>query len=253
MYGGVQGFHPPGKDFGGSGVIGNFLDRQPGRTQRFCSAAAASAARSAGLGDAARTLEAWDGRGAEASRGATLFQAWYDAVREGLRREIYGDVPGYLSYAAVDSSIAAGLRGELEAAAVRKAAEAVGRPWGQVQRLALEHPLEGIPVLGAVLGFGRGGIPRVGTPHTVNVSDYVRREDGLVARNGPSQRHVADLSDLDAGGFVLPGGQSGFPRDRHAFDQLPVWESGGLIPVPVSRSGSEAREVARLRLMPARD
>jgi penicillin amidase len=219
---------------------------------RFRSAAA-SAFRSAGLEDEARTLQEWDGRGAEDSRGAALFQAWYDAVREGLRREIHGDRPGYLPYAEVDASIAGGLSLELQAAAVREARQVVGRTWGEVQRLTLEHPLGGIPVAGALLGFGRAGIPRAGTPHTVNVSDYVRRDDGLVARNGPSQRHVSDLSDLDRGGFVLPGGQSGFPRDPHAFDQLAVWESGGLIPVPVSRSGSEARAVASLRLTPARE
>jgi len=41
-------------------------------------------------------------------------------------------------------------------------------------------------------------------------------------RHGVSQRHVVDLADSDGcGGFILPGGQSGFSRSPHAFDQPP--------------------------------
>lgn len=214
-------------------------------------AVAARAFRAAGFPDAAATLEGWDGSGSPESRGATLFQAWYDGVRRGMRRDIYGDEAGFLPFAAVEEAVAAGLPEELAVEAARSAASLEGRSWGDVQRLALDHPLAAVPLAGALLGFGRRGIPRAGTPHTVNVSDYVSGADGLVARNGPSQRHVSDLSDLDAGGFVLPGGQSGYPRDRHAFDQLPLWESGGLVPLPVSREGAEARAVTTLRLVPA--
>jgi penicillin amidase len=63
---------------------------------------------------------------------------------------------------------------------------------------------------------------------------------------------VVDLGDPDAGGFVLPGGQSGLPRSPHAFDQLPLWLEGRLAPLPLGRAAVEARTVSRLRLVPER-
>ncbi|RMH11506.1 MAG: hypothetical protein D6701_14995 [Gemmatimonadetes bacterium] len=63
---------------------------------------------------------------------------------------------------------------------------------------------------------------------------------------------MVDLADVDgAGGFVLPGGQSGLPRSPHAFDQLPRWERGELVPLPVARRGVEARAVGGFTLRPA--
>ncbi|HSG49569.1 MAG TPA: penicillin acylase family protein, partial [Longimicrobiales bacterium] len=211
---------------------------------------AAEAFRRAGEDQAAAEVEAWEGDGSLESRGATLFHAWYDGVRQGLMAEIYGAAGGYLSYAAVADAIRTGLPGGMAEEAARTAAAWGGRPWGEVHQLSLDHPLAQLPLLRIALGFGRGGIPRTGTPHTVNVAEYAPGAENFPVRNGPSQRHVADLADLDAGGFVLPGGQSGFPRGRHAFDQFPLWEAGGLVPVPMSRGAAEARTRATLRLEP---
>jgi acyl-homoserine lactone acylase PvdQ len=51
---------------------------------------------------------------------------------------------------------------------------------------------------------------------------------------------------------VLPGGQSGLPRSPHAFDQLPLWRSGRLVPLPLARAAVESRTATRLRLIPER-
>ena len=59
------------------------------------------------------------------------------------------------------------------------------------------------------------------------------------------------MADPDgSGGFILPGGQSGFPGSEHAFDQLPGWLAGALAPVPIGRNRAEAATVRRLRLIP---
>ena len=53
-----------------------------------------------------------------------------------------------------------------------------------------------------------------------------------------------------SGGFILPGGQSGYPNNPHSFDQLELWREGRLWLLPTERSRVEARSVATLRLEP---
>ena len=211
---------------------------------------AARALRLAGHPALADTVAGWDGAGSLESIAPTLFHAWYEAVRSALRARAYGeDEPwGYLSHAAVLEALSQGLPEAVATAAGERAASAA-EPWGRVHPLSLEHPLAQVAALEALFDFGREGIPRAGTPHTVDVAEYTSGE-GFPVRNGASQRHVSDLADLDAGGFVLPGGQSGYPGGRHALDQLPLWMRGELIPVPLSREGAEARARRRLQLLP---
>jgi acyl-homoserine lactone acylase PvdQ len=57
----------------------------------------------------------------------------------------------------------------------------------------------------------------------------------------------------DAGGFILPTGQSGNPLDRHYRDQWPVWLDGGLWRIPLDYGAATARTVHTLRLEPARE
>ena len=122
----------------------------------------------------------------------------------------------------------------------------------EIHSLSLDHALAGVPVIGPLLGFGRRGIAREGSRHTVNVSWFGGEGPPFTAFHGPSQRHVVDMGDLDgSGGFILPGGQSGFPRSPHAFDQLPRWLRGDLWLLPVARERVEERTVSRLRLIPA--
>ncbi|UCC24324.1 MAG: penicillin acylase family protein [Gemmatimonadales bacterium] len=211
---------------------------------------AVDAFRAVGAEAEADQVAAWDGSGGLDSRGATLFYAWYEAVGRELRRDVYGEPAGYLAYARIHEALDGGLSPERLARTGREALEIGARPWGEVHRLSLDHPLARVPVVGPLFGFGEAGIPRTGTPHTVNVAEYIPTPEGFAVRRGPSQRHVADLADLDAGGFVIPGGQSGYPEGEHSFDQFPLWSEGGLIPVPMTRAGVEARTRSRLVLAP---
>ncbi len=212
---------------------------------------AVAAFREIGAEAEAEEVAAWDGSGQLDSRAATLFHAWYEAVQAVLRGEVYGQAEGYFAYARVLEALDRGLSREQLAQTARMALEQGSAPWGEVHQLELDHPMARVPLLGALFGFGENGIPRKGTPHTVNVAEYRATPDGFHVRWGPSQRHVTDLSDMDGGGFVLPGGQSGFPGGEHALDQLPVWQAGGLIPVPLSRDRVEERTRARLTLVSA--
>jgi penicillin amidase len=215
--------------------------------------AAAAAFRAAGHPALADSLSAWDGTTTIDRREPLLFHAWAEALRFRLARAAYGDETGYFPRDALDRLLAAGEVGEAMASeAAREAVERAGAlAWGDAHPLALEHPLGAVPALATTLGFASRSFPVPGDPFTVNVASHGGRAPPFVVTHGPSQRHVVDLGDLDAGGFVLPGGQSGLPRSRHAFDQLPLWLSGELVPLPLSRAAVEARTASRLRLLPA--
>jgi penicillin G amidase len=223
---------------------------------------AVEAFRGAGLEELAARLEGWDRIAGPGSTEATLFQTWWTALRTRLGSHYYGGRrAGYFPDAAVETALAKGagaeptsglqLPPELPREAARFAAQYADLPWGEAQSLTLDHPLSAVPVVGRLLKFGRSGIPRVGGPQSPNVNPVGGSRPPFRSGYGPSQRHVVDMADPDgSGGFILPGGQSGYPANRHSFDQLDLWTEGRLWLLPKERSLVEARTVATLRLLP---
>lgn len=208
----------------------------------------------AGLESEARSLEGWDGSSSLESRPAALFWTWRALFLGHLRRWLYGEEGGFTPGVALERILEMGhpLADSLGPLAASEAARRLqGRAWGEIQVLDLGHPLQTIPVMGKLLGFGRENLPREGSPFTVNVSHAGGARLPFRVTAGPSQRHVVDLADPDgSGGFVLPGGQSGYPRSPHADDQLKVWQRGELIPLPLDRGRVEAQAAKRLLLVP---
>jgi penicillin amidase len=212
---------------------------------------AVEAFRAAGLNDLARRLAGWDRRAALESTEATLFHAWWTSLRRTFMEHYYGGGQGYFPGSVVERALDGELElpdGLLEAAA-REASEHADLPWGEAHRLVLDHPLAQIPLLGSLFRFGRADIPRAGGPHSPNVAPFSGSRPPFRVVWGPSQRHVVDMADPDgSGGFVLPGGQSGYPANPHAFDQLELWQEGRLWLLPLARSRVEERAVATVRL-----
>lgn len=215
---------------------------------------AAGTLREAGFEEEAASLEAWDGAATKDSRAATLFMSWRAAMITGLRRSLYGGPAGYTPQRAVERVIDQRhpLLDSLAPAAARQAAEvSADLTWGEAHQLSLDHPLGRIPVIGSLLGFGRSDIPREGSPGSVNAAHASGGRPPFRMTYGASERHVVDMADVDgSGGFILPGGQSGYPRHPNAFDQLERWLDGELFLLPMLRSTVEARTVTRLRLVP---
>jgi len=214
---------------------------------------ALEAFREAGLEDAARRLEAWDGEADPGSTEATLFHAWWTALRLAFREAYYGGSAGYFPDRVVETALEGRLEipPGLKAAAARTAAPFGSVPWGEAHRLTLDHPLAAIPVVRPLFRFGRSGIPRAGGPYSVNVGPFNGSRPPFRSGYGPSQRHVVDMADPDgSGGFILPGGQSGYPDNPHAFDQLELWQEGRLWLLPLARDRVEGRTVATVRLEP---
>ena len=50
---------------------------------------------------------------------------------------------------------------------------------------------------------------------------------------GSQARHISDMSDLDANHFLLLGGQDGWFRSSTFMDQMPMWEKGTYIQIPM--------------------
>ncbi len=214
---------------------------------------AVRAFRNAGLDEAASSLERWDGRASIESREASIFFTWIEGVRSGLRTDLYGEDRGYLPLYVVEEALDRqdGLTDEVGVAAARAALASADDSWGSLHQLVLTHPLASVPALGRLMGFRRAPLPRPGSYHSPNVADFSGRAPPFSVTHGPSQRHVVDLGDVDgAGGFILPGGQSGYPRSPHSRDQLKRWRGGELWMLPLAREKVETRSVSRLRLVP---
>lgn len=243
-----------GSDYDAESMRAMQLDVRSAFIARYRSQASA-AFRRAGLDGLAALLEAWDGRATLESTEATLFHAWAEALRTGLRARFhraaggFGYFPQYMVGRALDAGGTA--VDSLAAHAALEAAGAYGRPWGQVHLLRISHPFQDVPLIGGLLGFGRRDLPRPGDDYTVDAAPFEGNVSMFEVTSGPSQRSVADLGDLGrAGGFILPGGQSGRPANRHSWDQLERWQRGELWRLPLDRSEVEARTVSRLRLLP---
>jgi penicillin G amidase len=250
---------------------------------------AVEAFRSANLNDLALRLERWDRHASLESTEATLFHTWWATLHLLYRDHYYaggrsdgegnrggrnggeesrgwrGYFPGRVLEMALEQRPGKRAGDPAEAArweqeelppefpgeAARLAVEFSDLPWGEAQSLTLDHPLASVPLLGQLLRFGRSGIPRVGGPHSVNVNPIGGVRPPFRSGSGPSQRHVVDMANPDgSGGFILPGGQSGYPAHPHAFDQLELWTKGRLWLLPTERSRVEARTVATVRLVP---
>lgn len=209
--------------------------------------------REAGLNAEADQLANWDGAYRVEQTEPALFSGWLDEIRNELRAVRYTGGGGYFSGLAVERALDAGeVTPQMSARAATAAFDrAGGRPWGEVHTLTLDHPLAAVSILERIFGFGERGIARAGGPETVNVASYGGSGGAFTVVHGPSQRHVVDMADPDgSGGFILPGGQSGYPEGRHSLDQLERWERGELLLLPLSRARVEARALSSLRLLP---
>jgi penicillin amidase len=229
-----------------------FVDRRIGQ--------AVTAFQDAGFPDLARQLETWDRLADLESTEATLFHTWWRNVYLAARNHYYDGETGYFPAqfleefleGTVEMPDGIDLPSNLLEDAARAAAEYDDLPWGEAHRLTLDHPMSVVPVLGALFRFGRSGIPRTGGPYSINVAGFGGSHPPFTTAYGPSQRHVIDMADPDgSGGFILPGGQSGYPSSPHSFDQLELWRAGRLWLLPLERNRVEQRSVATVRMEPA--
>lgn len=225
---------------------------------------AAGSAESAGSAAMATRLRAWDARATPRSAEAAWFYVWYEAMRDQVAHDLYGRRGGYLPGTTLDQVLDrralpwhdADASAAYDSIARRSARQAdsltVGKVWGDLHRIAIEHPLGSVASLNKAFRFNIGPTGRGGSPNTVNVSQFFVDAWPVTSTYAASQRHVVDLGNIDgAGGFILPSGQSGLPFDPDYRNQWPRWLAGGLWLIPLDQSRATERAVRHLRLVPA--
>jgi penicillin amidase len=186
----------------------------------------------------ARLLREWNGAYAAESAGALAYELMIaDLARRLIRPIRYKALSAiWTGRALIAEEIltapAVALRRAIPRA-LRRAARIVGRlrNWGGAHRLALRHPFATLPVIGRRYRFG--DVPCDGGNDTLNKSGHDPVRGKHRVRHGASARFIADMSNPNGNRVVLLGGQDGWIGSDTFLDQLPIWQRGGYIDLPL--------------------
>ncbi|MBI5576896.1 MAG: penicillin acylase family protein [Deltaproteobacteria bacterium] len=227
--------------------------------------------------EAAMILSEWDLAAGTDSRGALLYEVFYEKLvesvfRGGLGADLYEDFSrsSRLAWNAMDRVIERGDSAFLEnTAASRKDSleDAVARAllsamnflkeklggarstwmWGRLHRVTFEHPFGKSKYLER--WFNIGPLPVPGDGRTVFKQEFRRGTDFSVVV-GPSMRQVVPLGFRASARSVVTTGASGHFFERHYRDQNPLWLAGKTHPAWTDRGEIDANAEARLMLTP---
>ncbi len=193
-------------------------------------------------------MVAWDGEYTIDSQGALLFEA----MQATLAPSVYGSLNEADVFDVVSRwswfryKLAADIRRlsvEQVRAIMPAALDAAARAdkefgaWGQMHRLHLRHVLANAPVLGGRYVFA--DVPTGGSNETVMKSAHNPTTERHPASYGSQARQINDMADPDANWFVLLGGQDGWMNAEAFADQLPLWQRGDYIQIPLTRPAVE--------------
>jgi penicillin amidase len=236
-------------------------DVYSGASHRLAQALAA-ALESAELDGSARVLRdavaSWDGHYAIDSNGAVAYQRWLDALIDPAYERTFGprlrrvlrNAPYVHDFIREDVE-----GGQIEIATIRAALIEAARDsdpdvmWGDMHRLRVAHPLGNIPLLGRRYVFDDR--PTGGSATTVHKAAHGVTAERHNATFGACARFVSDLGTLDENYFVLLGGQDGWMGSAHLLDQIPLWDSGERIPLPLSAEAQRERARWSVQWQPA--
>jgi penicillin amidase len=149
------------------------------------------------------------------------------AVMRMLRERPHGWVPGD-DY---DAFLVASMRDGIAGLRARGQFDAT---WDKIGERVAQHPLAG---LGLRMWNGTR-FPGLGDAYSPHVQ---------APANAQSFRAVWDIGNWDAGGMVIPQGESGEPGSPHYRDLAPAWLAGTLVPLPFGDAA--VARVARERLV----
>jgi penicillin amidase len=187
-------------------------------------------------------IRGWDGHYTVESTNAVAYEAFLHNFIKGFYGRRFDDetlasftsvshlgviVPRDIR-AAADDELATVLRDALTAAAT---AFDKFQNWGDMHRVVVNHPFAMIPVVGARYRFA--DMPAPGSRQTVMKTNASPSDTKHRAGYGSQARHISDMSDLDANHFLLLGGQDGWFGSSTFKDQMPMWEKGEYIQVPM--------------------
>ncbi len=228
---------------------------------------------------ALRLLRGWDGDLAADSAAACLYEVWsihiarevllprlgerlfehYHTRRDGENTFQSRVLTNLLAYPSPRWFGRAGLEARDDVlrraldAALDELAGALGEDpsswrWGALHRVRLSGPLAMIEDLAELF---TGGIVEVGGDNTTLLQGGFEPGGPYDAAVIPSWRMIADPADPDGAQGVHTTGQSGHPASAHWNDLVPLWASGELHPLPLTRAAVDAVAEATLKLAPS--
>ncbi len=204
------------------------------------------------------TLKDWDGRYGRDALGPVVFEAFLVDLgarllpdAEDLSDRITSDTNRYKkrlgkALAQTDETVL------LAAArpALKTAVETADNfdSWGALHRLALQHPLALVPVVGSK--FPVVELPASGSSETLQKTSHPPTRERHQAGYGSQARHVSDLGDPDANYFLLAGGQDGWLNSSTFSDQVDMWQDGDYIRMPLTVEAIETDFPIVMKLTP---
>jgi penicillin amidase len=156
--------------------------------------------------------------------------AAFVALLRALRERPHGWVPNN-DY---DAFLVASMRDGI--AALRKH-NAYDQTWADFGARTAQHPLAGFG-LAMWNGIPFPGLGDAYSPHV------------QAPANAQSFRAVWDVGNWNAGGIVIPQGESGEPGSPHYRDGAPLWLQGGLVPLPFDDADVAKAAESTLTLTP---
>ena len=189
-----------------------------------------------------KALKDWDGHYRTESRGAVAFELFHHSFGERFRKRIYA--PALAAVVANQARNKAVLGSDIRSAepkalaadlkaALADAAKKFGgyKNWGEMHRLTLGHPLRMAPVIGGRYQFIN--LPVAGSNDTLMKTAHSITDTRHDTRYGSNARHISDMSHPDKNYFTLLGGQDGWFNAPNFIDQVPLWQKGEYVQVPL--------------------
>lgn len=207
-------------------------------------------------------LKAWDAVLGPDSAAAALYAVWYyrhltGALLGHRLQEVPESVTGMDSLAVVETlNDPAALAHALESlsAAWAETERLLGPDpgrwhWGDLHRIAFEHPLLGFAPEELAAAMRYPAYPRGGSANTTNNTGFSPVD--FLVRAGASFRMVLDVGRWDDAEMTNAPGQSGDPRSPYYDNLLEGWATDSSFPLLYSRSAVEANQALRIVLEPA--
>jgi len=191
-------------------------------------------------------LLAWDCVLRADSADALVYEVWMNRLQAALVKAEPGSRPNLelllrkLEGGPNNAVFSATLKESLAQIETRQGTDETNWKWGQLHRLALQHPISGS-------GFNLPEVPRPGDANTVNATSGA----GYLQTAGASWREILDVGDWDRSVITNVPGESGGPASPHYSDLLQDWAAGRYHLLPYSRKAVEAATEERIELFPA--
>lgn len=199
---------------------------------------------------AIEALSAWDGGYQPDSYAALLFTLWLGNLIEGNEnvdtlsafeqvwgREQHAEELMRSLFDSPDDSAAAEAQLLTALATACEQAEKWGS-WGKFHAIDLNHPLSSIPGMGKHIGKRK--VLGAGSNDTVYKTSNTFSAASPGTGYGSCARFIADTSGLDDNHALLLGGQDGWIGSANFDDQLPLWEKGEYLHLPLDWDSVES-------------